>query len=207
MAEMKDIKLTYFNIMGLGETLRFMLSYMGKEFEDFRIATFQEWITKHKKNMPFGKLPLLEIDGKPYHQTMALCRWLAKKCDLAGDNDDEALEIDMMMDSFSDFRSMVWSYFYNSDKENKQRIRPRIIEEITPFYLKKFDEKIKEEGYLANRKLSWVDIYFVAVLGYFSFMIESDICSTYENIRDLRDRVHAIPNIKKWVERRPETHW
>lgn len=207
MAELKDIKLTYFNIMGLGETLRFMLSYMGKEFEDFRIPDYSQWINTYKKEMPFGKLPLLEIDGKKYHQTPSLCRWLGKKCGLAGDNDDEALEIDMILDSFSDFRSTVWTYFYNTDKENKQRIRPRIIESVTPYYLEKFDAIIKEHGYLANGKLSWADIYFVAILGYFSFISETDICGKYENIRDLRDRIHAIPNIQKWVEKRPTTHW
>lgn len=50
MSDMKEIKLTYFNIMGLGETLRFMLSYMGKEFEDFRIPTFPEWVNNYKKS-------------------------------------------------------------------------------------------------------------------------------------------------------------
>ncbi|CAB0013403.1 unnamed protein product, partial [Nesidiocoris tenuis] len=54
-------------------------------------------------------------------------------------------------------------------------------------------------------RLSWADVYFVAILGYFSYMIKDDICKKYEHIRDLRDRIHDIPNIKAWVESRPVT--
>lgn len=49
----------------------------------------------------------------------------------------------------------VWVYFYNSDEENKKKIRPRIIESMTPFYLEKFDNIIKENKFLANGKVSF----------------------------------------------------
>ena len=35
-------KLTYFNVRGLGEPIRFLLSYGGIEFEDHRIA-IEDW--------------------------------------------------------------------------------------------------------------------------------------------------------------------
>jgi hypothetical protein len=35
-------KLTYFNVKGLGEPIRFLFAYGGIEFEDFRIEK-QEW--------------------------------------------------------------------------------------------------------------------------------------------------------------------
>jgi hypothetical protein len=53
---------------------------------------------------PFGKLPVLEIDGKQVHQSIAICRYLGKKFGLNGSNDCEALEIDMIVDTFADFR-------------------------------------------------------------------------------------------------------
>jgi glutathione S-transferase len=54
--------------------------------------------------MPFGKTPVLEIDGKQIHQSAAICRYLAKQFGLTGSNDWEALEIDVIVDTFSDFR-------------------------------------------------------------------------------------------------------
>jgi glutathione S-transferase len=54
--------------------------------------------------MLFGKVPVLEIDGEQIHQSVAICRYLAKQFGLNGSNDREALEIDAIVDTFSDFR-------------------------------------------------------------------------------------------------------
>ena len=54
---------------------------------------------------PFGKTPVLEIDGKQTHQSAAICRYLAKQFGLNGSSEWEALEIDAIVDTFSDFRA------------------------------------------------------------------------------------------------------
>jgi len=53
--------------------------------------------------MPYGTLPLLEIDGKVLNQSSAICRYLAKKANLAGSNDWESLLIDIAVDNYKDF--------------------------------------------------------------------------------------------------------
>jgi hypothetical protein len=55
--------------------------------------------------MPFGQVPVLEVDGKKYPQSVAICRYLAKQCGLAGKDDWEALEIDATVDTIHDLRS------------------------------------------------------------------------------------------------------
>jgi len=52
--------------------------------------------------MPFGKVPVLEVDGKRINQSVAICRYLAKQCGLAGKNDWESLEIDSAVDTIQD---------------------------------------------------------------------------------------------------------
>lgn len=54
--------------------------------------------------MPFGKLPVLEIDGKKLNQSPAIGRYLAKKAGLAGDNDWESLLVDIAFDNIYDMR-------------------------------------------------------------------------------------------------------
>lgn len=54
--------------------------------------------------MPLGQVPVLEIDGKRYNQSRAIARYLAKKCNLYGSDEIEALEIDRMVDSLEDMR-------------------------------------------------------------------------------------------------------
>lgn len=54
--------------------------------------------------MPFGKVPVLEIDGKKVSQSAAISRYLAKQYGLAGKNDWESLEIDVTVDTIHDLR-------------------------------------------------------------------------------------------------------
>jgi glutathione S-transferase len=55
--------------------------------------------------MPFGFLPVLEIDNrKRTHQSLAIARYLAKQVGLTGENDWEDLIIDSIVDTINDFR-------------------------------------------------------------------------------------------------------
>lgn len=58
-----------------------------------------------------GQIPILEIDGKVFHQTIPLCRYLGKEVSLAGANNLEDLEIDIAIEIFQDFRSSTFKYY------------------------------------------------------------------------------------------------
>jgi len=62
--------------------------------------------------MPFGKVPVLIIDGKQIHQSIAICRYLAKQCGLAGKNDWESLEIDATVDTIHDLRAGEYNILF-----------------------------------------------------------------------------------------------
>lgn len=98
-------RLTYFNSQALGEAIRLMLAYGGIEFEDIRIDFQKEWPSYPKEQLPFGQLPMLEIDGKKLFQTIAIGRYLAKKVGLYGSNPMEDYEIDLAVDNLNDFRA------------------------------------------------------------------------------------------------------
>lgn len=54
--------------------------------------------------MPLGQMPVLEVDGKQMHQSMSICRYLAKKVGLDGKTDYENYEIDSVADTVNDLR-------------------------------------------------------------------------------------------------------
>lgn len=54
--------------------------------------------------MPFGQMPVLDIDGKIHAQSTAISRYLAKQVGLFGKDDLENLQIDIAVDLFHDFR-------------------------------------------------------------------------------------------------------
>ncbi|CAH1783187.1 unnamed protein product, partial [Owenia fusiformis] len=94
--------------------------------EDINSGLFQpdfskEWQDK-KASMPYGQVPVLETeDGLKIAQTNAILRHLARKFKLYGSTDEQATEIDMLIEFESDLReriyTMVYSNYFNGNRE------------------------------------------------------------------------------------------
>jgi glutathione S-transferase len=58
--------------------------------------------------MPMGQMPVLEVDGRRVHQSLAMCRYVAKQTGIAGNDPFEDLQIDALVDTINEFRlSMI----------------------------------------------------------------------------------------------------
>ncbi|KAF7271038.1 glutathione S-transferase-like [Rhynchophorus ferrugineus] len=198
-------KVTYFDIMGLGEPIRVLLSYGGLDFEDFRVQR-ESWPSL-KPSMPMGQMPTLEYNGKIAHQSMAICRFLAKQVKLVGKDDWEDLEIDAMVDTVNDFRQKIAKYHYESNEQLKEEYGKILFNEIIPFYLEKLDSQAKtNNGYLVGGRLTWADLVFLGLLDYMEFMAKKDLLCKSPNLQRVKENVLSVPNIKKYIEKRPNKH-
>ncbi|RZC43019.1 glutathione S-transferase [Asbolus verrucosus] len=197
-------KLTYFPVEALAEPTRFLFSYGGIDFEDVRFER-ENW-PQIKPNMPFGQVPILEHDGKVAHQSVAMARYAAKQVKLVGGNDWEDLEIDAIVDTINDLRQKIALYSYETDEAIKEARKEPLFKETIPYYLERLDGIVKaNDGHLALGKLTWADLYFVALLKYLNFMCGTDIIADYSNLVALKNTVLEIPAIKAWVEKRPKS--
>ncbi|KAF0773648.1 glutathione S-transferase-like [Aphis craccivora] len=199
---MTSYKVTYFDITALAEPIRFLLSYLNIDFEDFRFQR-EQWPAL-KPTMPFGKVPTLEIDGKVLNQSTAITRYLSKKAGLAGSDDWESLLIDIAVDNIHDLRQAIAGYAYDPNEESKEAKYAPLINETIPFYMDKFEKSIEENnGYFVNGKLTWADLFFVAILDYLNFMAKIDLLEGRPNLKALKEKVLEVPQIKAWVAKRP----
>ncbi|KAG5881473.1 hypothetical protein JTB14_026530 [Gonioctena quinquepunctata] len=197
-------KVTYFDVTALAESIRFLLSYGGLEFEDVRIPR-EQWPTV-KESMPFGQMPVLEHNGKVVHQSMAISRYLGKQVKLNGKDDWEDLEIDAAADTISDFRLKIGAYHYENNASAKAEKQGPLFNEIIPYYLKKIEEQAKKNnGHLACGRLTWADLHFVSLMYYITVIATKDIFADYPNIQAIKEKVLALPAIKAWVDKRPKT--
>ncbi|XP_030749148.1 glutathione S-transferase-like [Sitophilus oryzae] len=198
-------KLSYFDIMGLGEPIRVLLSYGALEFEDFRV-TRENW-PGLKSSMPMGQLPVLEVNGKTAHQSMAICRYLGKQLKLNGKDDWEDLEIDTIVDTINDFRAKIGQYHYQSNEQIKNEYQKTLVDEIIPFYVEKLDAIAKENGgYLVGGRLTWADLVFLGLVDYMNFMAKTDLLSKAPNLQKVKENVLKVPNVKNYVDKRPNNH-
>lgn len=51
-----------------------------------------------------GQMPVLEVDGRRVHQSLAMCRYVAKQIGCAGKDAFEDLQIDAIVDTINEFR-------------------------------------------------------------------------------------------------------
>lgn len=204
---MPEYKLTYFNVKGLGECVRYMLSYMGKNFEDVRFED-NEWPTIKPKIL-FGRVPMLEIDGKAYGESTAICRYLAIEAGLSGKTPIENLQIDQMAGAIMDLWSeatKLWKLENEGNMEAAKTFKQTLMNDTIPYYFSKFELILRDNGYIANGKLSWADILLVSYGEHlFPFLQITDYAEKYPYSKALSDKVQSLPGIKEWIERRPFT--
>lgn len=124
-----DMKLTfkYLDIKGLGEPIRLALTVGGLPFEDVRLS-YDDVValkgvagdlTKHNGS-PFGQVPVLEIDGRPFGQSGALLRWVGRECGLYPSGMKQ-LRVDMVEDTLADVRRVMAPNWYKNAMARKPK--------------------------------------------------------------------------------------
>ncbi|NXT27972.1 HPGDS synthase, partial [Syrrhaptes paradoxus] len=197
---MPHYKLTYFNLRGRAEISRYLFAYSGTKYEDHRIEP-ADW-PKFKPTIPFGKLPVLEVDGVTVHQSLAIARYLAKESGLAGQTPVEQALADAIVDTIDDFITQLpWA-------EKNQDVRKQAFDDIlsnkAPELLKDLDTFLGDKNWLVGKSVTWADFYWeVCSTSLLSF--KPDLLNNYPRLSALRDRVQALPAIAAWIQKRPKT--
>uniref|UniRef100_G3UUM8 glutathione transferase n=1 Tax=Meleagris gallopavo TaxID=9103 RepID=G3UUM8_MELGA len=127
---MPNYKLTYFNLRGRAEISRYIFAYSGIKYEDHRLEG-ADW-PKIKPTIPFGKVPILEVDGVIIHQSLAIARYLARESGLAGQTPVEQALVDAIVDTMDDFMILLpWA-----EKNQDVRVRQPLTSAISPVHFK-----------------------------------------------------------------------
>merc|ERR1712088_900086 len=111
------IKVVYFDLMGRAELTRLILAQAGVEYEDVRIKR-EDWPAM-KPTIPWNQLPMLEYDGRKIDQSVAMARFVARENGLAGKNNFEAAQADMLVDCLSDMQNKFAPIFKKKDEAKK----------------------------------------------------------------------------------------
>jgi len=216
---MGKLKLTYFNGKGRAEAARLILAQAGVDYEDERIE-FEDWPElKSTLTTPGAQLPILEVDGKVIGQSMAITRFLARKYNLAGKNEWEEAKADMIVDCIDDtFNGFVACLLEGKMKRNDEARQKMLIEEFVtkslPAFLDMMKKQLEENGgqYLVGSDLTWADLVLQSALEMFvnghGMMPEyqnPDALKNHESVADYKKKIENLPNLKAWIEKRPNT--
>ncbi|XP_066247987.1 glutathione S-transferase-like [Euwallacea similis] len=191
-------KLIYFNAAGRAEPIRYILSFAGQEFEDSRISR-EEWLTLKSKT-PFGKVPVLEIEGKLVSQSNVIARYLAKQFGLLGQDEATALRADELVGALDDMRMVTMRKFR---EENPAAVENLQKEEN--YFLDKFEKIVTESssGFLAGSQITWADLTFASILS--SEPISEEILKSYPGLSAYVAKINNLPGIKQYLAQRPKS--
>ncbi|CAJ0581567.1 unnamed protein product, partial [Mesorhabditis spiculigera] len=196
---MPQYKLTYFDIRGLGEPARQLFALAHVEFEDNRIKK-ENWL-ELKPTTPFGKLPILEVDGKELAQSKAIYRYLGKQFGFAGADDWESAQIDQWADQLQDYGTAMrpWSAVAGGYTEgDKEKLYKEVAEPARDQHLPLIVKQLKANGsgFLVGSKVSWVDLAFLTTLEK-TLTSAPNFLEKYPEITAYVKKIHEIPEIKE----------
>ncbi|MGH8482589.1 MAG: glutathione S-transferase [Nevskiaceae bacterium] len=155
---MHKLKLTYFDFDGgRGEPARLALHVGGVAFEDHRIPG-PEW-PKHRDQMPFRAMPVLEVDGKVITQSNTINRYVGKLAGLYPKDDWQAALCDEIADATEDISSRISSTIA-MPADLKKKTREALAADALPRHLETLQGRLQAAGgeYFADRRLTVADL-------------------------------------------------
>ena len=106
-SEKHQATLYYFAGRGLADQIRWMLAASDISFTQKIIAQRSQLLKMSERQLPFGQLPLLQIDDIEIVQSQAIVRYLARRAHLQGKTEEEILTCDMIAETVRDLLGLA----------------------------------------------------------------------------------------------------
>lgn len=160
----------------------------------FDIKKTEHKSEQHLNRHPLGKVPAVEIDGKNYFESNAICRLLAERNNnqLYGDTPEERAEVNQWIDFLTLHigRWLTVAYFEQSLKPNLFGGKTNLtsVDEAHSFLFQQLpiiEQQLAKHAFIASEQFSIADII---AYSYFSTTAHSDVA------------MNEYPNITQWLK-------
>ncbi len=190
-------RLHYFKGRGRAETTRWMLAANEIDFVNVALLTPEDLAAlRATGKLPFDQIPLLEIDGRNLSQSTAMIRYLARRGDLYGDTDEDALWCDMVAGAAADLAETAMQAAFQPTPEVAAANLGRAFAKFGP----RFEKRLQDNGgvYMAARRLTFADVVLAEALTSYLELVP-DILDGTPGLAALQARVVAHPGIAAYL--------
>jgi glutathione S-transferase len=208
---MVPLTLYYFPIPGRAEVARLLLTIGNVDFDDKRID-FPDW-PQYKPKMPFGSMPVLDIDGKMIAQMAAIDRYCAAITGRLPADPLKVAEADHAYFFLEDLWqpiSPVMAVVRNpeSTEEQKAKAYEDLLAPGSTFRtrLSQMENLLaKREGeYIAGDEWCYADLGIFSVLSAFKSGwlqgIPTDILKDYPACKEFRNKIASLPEVAAYYK-------
>eukprot|EP01060_Flectonema_neradi_P026274 TRINITY_DN3516_c0_g1_i1.p1 TRINITY_DN3516_c0_g1~~TRINITY_DN3516_c0_g1_i1.p1 ORF type:complete len:255 (+),score=66.51 TRINITY_DN3516_c0_g1_i1:54-818(+) len=202
-------KLTYFDVRGLAQSARLLLSHLKIDTEEVR-HTKDTWADAKKAGVEsglfsFGQIPALEYwdaNGVKTEmvQSTAIMQFLGREHNMYGKSQADAVLIDVLIGGVGDLRKKYGAFAYNKEVPTK----PELIEEYITFatnWIPNFEKLLaKREGtYLCGDDLSIADIMLFDVIDTCVLRVKPTALEGLPKLQAHFDAVRELPGILSYI--------
>lgn len=195
--------LGYWDVRGLGNSIRYLLNHVGVEFEDKLYKCGpppnfdrSEWLNeKFTLGLDFPNLPYYIDEDVKLSQSGAILRYLAGKHGLNGKNLVDQARVDLLAAQVTDFHMDFVRIVYNPDYSN-----------LKADYLKGLPEKLEKlVKFLGDRKFVAGDYVTFADFVFFEYLegqsyFAKDLLKDYPVLEQYHQRVLALDGVDKYFK-------
>ncbi|GAB6026916.1 hypothetical protein CHUAL_013560 [Chamberlinius hualienensis] len=203
--------LAYWNIRGLAQPIRLLLTYAGEDFEDKLYETgpapnydksgwFKE---KFTFNLDFPNLPYYIDDKYRLTQSSTIICYLARKYNLAGTNEDERVRAQLLEAQVADLRKAFTMMCYGGDKHDELRANYAIS---LPDSIKSLSAFLGERNYFAGENLTYADFLAYEYL-FHQLKFDPTILDGCKNLKQFFQRFEALPRLAEYIKTAPSSKY
>lgn len=191
------IRLHYFPGRGRAESTRWMLAANALEFEQVLVSSASAFADlRATGNLPFGQLPLLEIDGLHLTQSAAMTRYLARRGDFYGDTAEDAVWCDMIAGATADFAEVALKCAFQPSEAEAIASLEQALAKYGPH----FERRLKANGgeWIAAKRMTFADVLLAEPLTA-NLEWAPGILDRWQGLKDLQARVTSHAGIARYL--------
>lgn len=197
-----DATLYYFGGRGVADQIRWLMAASNISFKHKVIDTREKFLQMAERQLPFGQLPLLQIDGLEIVQSQAMVRYIARRGGLYPTDPAEEVKADMLAEMVRDVVGMTLGapFMRAKGEESKQKVLETMRTNWKKFG-SRFEVVLVANGgeYLVGNSLSYADILLVHALTCYVEECGPDVVSDMPQLVELQHKVMALPGIQSFI--------
>ncbi|KAK6173486.1 hypothetical protein SNE40_016927 [Patella caerulea] len=196
--------LHYFDMKGRGEIIRFLFAAGGVQYEE-NVVQLPDWPAQ-KPNHALGLLPVLEIDGKPFPESISISRYLAAEFGLQGKTNLDNLLIDVVVDQCLFLREAFCDANFEGEKlkqdaELHRKFKDETLPRLFGYIEKVISGNSTGSGFVVGDQMTWGDLVLIDLCDIIAR--DPSILTPYKVINEHRKKVEALPKIANYIKNRP----
>jgi glutathione S-transferase len=204
---MTNYKLSYFDGRGRAEFVRLIFVASDTKFEDKRIDYEKEW-SGVKSDYPLGQLPTLNTEGTTLVQSLAIARYIARECNLAGPDNLRQAQADAIVDCFTELINIYYNVIFAiEDEAEKAKAYEAFMADQGVKVATNVEKLINlygSNGFSVGQSLTWADLYIFEI---FSLIYDKqgDLIAKFPRISAVRETVAKNAKVAEHVKNRAVT--